>query len=157
MRRNAIALLALGYLITALMVVGNGGEKKAEKNSRPRITIGKDTTYLTKPRDADGYVDYTAALNERLRQGVTPDNNANVLLWQAFGPIPRGEKVRAEFFAAMGMTAPPEQGDYLIALYPFLKKHYKNDPAKDEAFLSAETDRVAERPWTAKQYPHIAA
>ena len=56
----------------------------------PKLPLGKDTTYVTGPLDKDGYVDYAAALNERLGKGVTPANNANVLLWKALGPHPEG-------------------------------------------------------------------
>ena len=38
---------------------------------KPRFTISKETTYVTGPVDADGYVDCTMALNERLREGVS--------------------------------------------------------------------------------------
>jgi hypothetical protein len=61
-----------------------------EKTRKPKFTIGKETTYVSGPVDKDGYIDYAAALNERLREGVTPETNANVLLWQAFGPHPEG-------------------------------------------------------------------
>ena len=44
--------------------------------------VGKETTVVDGPLDADGYVDYEAALNERLGKGVTPETNANVLLWK---------------------------------------------------------------------------
>jgi hypothetical protein len=34
------------------------------------LTISKATTAITSPLDKDGYPDYAAALNERMRQGV---------------------------------------------------------------------------------------
>ena len=58
--------------------------------SRSTFTVGTETTYVTGPLDKQGYVDYVAALNERLREGITPENNANVLIWQALGPRPEG-------------------------------------------------------------------
>ena len=54
----------------------------------PKLPVGRDTTYVTGPIDKDGYIDYEAALNERLSQGVTPENNANVLIWKVLGPTP---------------------------------------------------------------------
>ena len=38
---------------------------------------------VTGPLDQEGYVDYPAALNDRLGKGVKPERNANVLLWKA--------------------------------------------------------------------------
>jgi hypothetical protein len=48
---------------------------------RPKIDISKETTYVTGPLDKDGYIDYETALNDRLGKGITPEKNANVLLW----------------------------------------------------------------------------
>src|SRR5690349_19780241 len=61
-------------------------EDKPVKKGRGKFTISKETTYVTEPVGKDGYPDYARALNRRLRQGVTPENNANVLLWKAIGP-----------------------------------------------------------------------
>ena len=48
--------------------------------------ISKETTYITEPLKADGYPNYVAVLNRQYSEGVSPDNNAAVLLWQAIGP-----------------------------------------------------------------------
>ena len=44
------------------------------------FTISPETTYVTGPVDADGFIDYETALNERLRGDIKPEQNANVLL-----------------------------------------------------------------------------
>ncbi len=59
--------------------------KEKDKAPAPKLPIGKDTTYATGPLDKYGYIDYEAALNERLSKGIKPEQNANVLLWKAFG------------------------------------------------------------------------
>ena len=56
------------------------------KNGAGTFTIGKATTYVTGPLDKNGYIDYAAALDERLSKDVTTANNANALLWKAIGP-----------------------------------------------------------------------
>jgi hypothetical protein len=95
MHRFIIAVLAGELIVASAQPAG------PQKKQLPQFTIGKDTTFVTGPIDKDGYIDYVAALNER-RNGVTPDNNANVLLWKAFGP--KTEKVpAAEFFKLLGM------------------------------------------------------
>src|SRR5262245_64165622 len=83
-----------------------------------KFTISKETTYVTGPRDKDGYIDYIIALNERLRQGVTPENNANVLLIKAIGPYPEGARMPAELYKLMGIDEPPKKGSYIVPSRP---------------------------------------
>src|SRR5258708_3874889 len=72
------SMKAMSFLI-ALTLTGLGcsGRKPAvvgaEEHRAGKFTIGKETTYFEGPVDKDGYIDYVAALNERLRKGVTPE------------------------------------------------------------------------------------
>ena len=51
------------------------------------IIVSKKTTYITEPLGRDGLPDYVAYINrQQLSEGVTPENNAAVLIWQAVGP-----------------------------------------------------------------------
>ncbi len=54
--------------------------------SDPPIVVARDTTYITKPSRPDGLPDYERYMLEMNRQGVTHENNAAVLLWQALWP-----------------------------------------------------------------------
>jgi hypothetical protein len=137
-----------------------GEEEKKEKGAKKRrgkITIGRETTYVTGPLDEDGYVDYAAALNERLGQGATPANNANVLLWKAIGPRPDGTDMPARFFQLMGMQPMPEAGNYFIDLNPYMKDRLKMDSGKGGDAIQQELQGVRRRPWKSKEYPHIAS
>jgi hypothetical protein len=79
----------------------------------PALRIHEDVTRITGPLDAEGYIDFEAALNERLSAGVTPDNNAAVPLWQAIGPKPSGNcTLHPDFWVALGIEPPPEEGKY---------------------------------------------
>ena len=70
------------------------------------MPLGKETTYVTGPLDKEGYIDYEAALNDRLGKGITPEKNANVLLWKALRPDARGGKgMPAEFFKRLGIES----------------------------------------------------
>jgi hypothetical protein len=129
----------------------------ADDKPVPKFPIGKDTTYVTGPLDKDGYIDYEAALNDLLGKGITPDKNANVLLWRAFGPTPEGGKgMPAEFFKRLGIAEPPKDGDYFIGLTRFMKDYLKLAPDKSEA-VNEQLGRASQRPWSAKEYPDIAA
>src|SRR5205807_1844884 len=108
------------------------------------------------PLDKDGRIDYAVALNKRSRKGVTPANNANVLVWQALGPRPEGETMPAEFFQWLGIPEPPERGQYFIDVVPYAKDHGTIDAHKDAQEILDQLDRCGRRPWTPKDYPTIA-
>lgn len=52
----------------------------------PPIIVSKETTYITEPLLPNGLPDYRKYFEQRLRDGVTLENNAAVLMWQAIGP-----------------------------------------------------------------------
>jgi hypothetical protein len=160
MKHIRIASLVLGvasaiaWSDAVVAQVGADAKQEAKKKGKGKFTLSKETTYITSPLDKDGYPDYAAALNDRLRQGVTPDNNANVLLWKAIGP--RAEiQEPAEFFRLLGMPVPPENGEYFVALLPYLKKHLKIQANDTQEQLTL--NRCMQRPWTAKDHPNLAA
>ncbi len=129
--------------------------EKSEKKSK--FTVSKETTYVEGPLDKDGYIDYVAAVNERLKKGVTPDNNANVLLWQAMGPRPTGTTMPPGYFKWMDIEPPPEMGDYFIDISEYLKKEGKLDPAEQMAVSGKQLTSALQRGWKADEYPHLAA
>jgi hypothetical protein len=129
--------------------------RNPEGKLRPKFTPAKDTTFVTGPRDADGRIDYVAALNERMRQGITPASNANVLLFQVFGPRPEGADMPPAFYKWLGVEPPPEKGDYLIGLFRYARDNLGAAQADIDA-LYDQLGRASEAPWTAKDYPAIA-
>jgi hypothetical protein len=165
---SRVGLLVLGLCVTAGWGQSSAqptepgdkaarGEKgdKGEKQRKPKFTISKETTYVNGPLRKDGTIDYVAALNKRLSQGVTPDNNANVLFWKAFGPHPERAKMPPEFFKWLGYQ-PPERGEYFADLYSHLRQHFKGDPDRQKE-VDDLFERVTGRPWTARQYPQVTA
>lgn len=95
--------------------------KLAAANAPP-VEISKDTTAIDGPRTEDGFVDYLAALNRLGTEGVTPENNAAVLLVEAIGPQSAPQEHRSQFFQQIGVTPPPIQGEYFISLKDFALK-----------------------------------
>ena len=71
-----------------------------------RITIARDTTYVTGPRFADGRIDFLSAVNQELSEGVTPENNAVVPLYMASGRFFEGWRLEA-FEKAIGVKGAP--------------------------------------------------
>src|SRR5258708_17787586 len=92
-----------------------------QKKPTPKFTISKETTYVTGPLDKDGYIDYAAALNERLSKGVTTENNANVLICNAIGPRTERREISPEFFPRLVRQAPPDRDEYYLELHRYLQ------------------------------------
>src|SRR5262245_57839212 len=152
--RAAFLVLAVFAMTLAIAPAGEP-RGKSEKERKPRFTVGKETTVVDSPRDSDGRIDYATALNQRLCKGVTPDNNANVLLWKAFGPHPEGAKMPAAFFQWMGVPAPAEKGEYFINLGGYVFE-YLSGNAQDVEEQFERLDRANRRAWKAKQHSGIA-
>jgi hypothetical protein len=57
----------------------------ATSQPAPLFTISPETTAILGPVRPDGTIDYVAALNQRLSDGVTPENNGFVLWLRVMG------------------------------------------------------------------------
>jgi len=71
---------------------------------RVRIEVSPETTVLEGPLRADGTVDYAAALDRCLSDGVTPENNAAVEIILALGPNSLPEDTGEEVLERLGLT-----------------------------------------------------
>ncbi len=149
-RRLWLTLLGVFLCVVGLLVF-------AAWPGSSTFTISPETTYITEPLDKHGYVDYVTALNERLRTGITPENNANVLIWQALGPHPEGGTMPDEYFQWLGIDAPPEEGEYFVGWQKYLKQRVKiNDGGGERDSYSKQTFDVPSKPWTAEEKPEVA-
>jgi len=73
----------------------------------PAVVVSRQTTYLTEPLLAeDGLPDYLEVINRRYSQGVTPENNAAVVWWQALGREPDSFPTPPEVFRQLGIKPP---------------------------------------------------
>ncbi len=124
-------------------------------NRKPAFTISAETTYVTEPLDAMGYVDYEAALNERLRKGMKPEENAVVLLWRAIGPKPEGGEMDPRYFQQLGVPRPDETPDDFVKQVKFAAGKSDAEPSDPEFFQTSDT--LGKRPWLAKDHPLFAA
>jgi hypothetical protein len=131
------------------------------------FTIGPETTYITAPVDKNGYVDYPTALNERLGKGVTPDTNANVLLWQALGPHPEGGTMPPDYFRWLGAPSPPEDGEYFIPWNKYVRDNFKDPPrylfgwlrgpSEWKLYWENHVSKFRSSPWRLEEEPQVAA
>jgi len=150
-RRKRFVMICL-VALCALVVLRAGADEKepATRPAKVRITISKETTRILGPLNADGTVNYLAALDARLRKGVTRENNALIPLLRAVGPTLIDEKVRAGVLKRLGMESLPERGEYYIDLWDYAGSHESQEEA-DEAL-----DRAMDAPWKEKDIPLIA-
>lgn len=120
------------------------------------VEIGPETTVIEEPLLPDGRVDYVGALNERMSEGVTPENNAVVLLLEAFGPEIIKPEHRREFFQLLGIPQHPREGDYLVRDDEWIRSlnptvDYDLKYALEQKFAAA-----LDRPWSREEFPEVA-
>jgi hypothetical protein len=138
----------------------------------PAIYVSPQTTYLIAPLRADGMPDYNKWLLERQRQGVTPENNAAVLMWQATGPDPMVAGQFALLCAEIGIGSSPSRHDRLQEVNSYRRSNRKRFDAwchseEGKAGSSEEAtrlfrgfymalDQTLTRPWTSAEIPPMA-
>ena len=121
----------------------------------PKLPLGKDTTYVVGPLDKHGYIDYETALNAEMSKGITPDKNANALLIQMFGPAPEGgDGLPTAYFKWLDVPIPPKDGDYFLRLTDAPAR--LGITSEQLTALYEFLERVAHRPWAAKDCPPLA-
>ncbi len=118
-----------------------------------RITVGRDTTFVTGPLRADGTVDYVGAINARCSAGVTPENNAAVVLLRATGTKDIvGTYGRALWFERLGAKDVPDGADIYVSFREFMKarvgkaKNVSEEDDRNQAWDQREETRERE-PW----------
>ena len=160
-RGKRLFLIIVGSLCGVTLLLCGGCAIRLWQLSAPNqpITIGPETTIIDGPLTVDGYIDYESALNRRFAEDVTTDNNSVVLLIQAYGPRDIAPSLRQRYFQLLGIAPVPESGDYLVNAGDFVKQQ---DP--DTNTLGARIQQIfddqsaaAKAPWTADDYPQLAA
>lgn len=144
-RRLLIGTLAIlcGLSLIAGYFLGSDDDKRG-------FSLSRETTYVTGPLTADGYVDYVAAVNEQTRNGVTPKNNGAVPYLRVVGPAAIDEAVRKAILAELGLDDLADVGEYFT---PFPAR---NGSFLNGSFLAAGLPRdVTERLWRASDYPQF--
>lgn len=162
--RMWLALLCLiGLSLPAMLPAV---EKRVEP-VKPVITPSPETTHITSPLDSEGYVDYLAALNERLGAGVSSGENAAIPLLEAIGVAERNLEVTNLLRAALGMPAWTSGSMQMFSIGDLVKERTgqfsDNGVVTDSAGLQAESQRIldqnakaAERPWKEADFPEMA-
>lgn len=127
------------------------------------VTVSRETTYVTRPLKADGTPDYERYFLETCRQGVTPENNAAVPLFEAMWPgalePPQYEAVAHE----LGLPHVPSKTGTLQdvrdevvqqRVLQWMQAHGKPQGTLDDVAISV--DRVTHWPWSSQMMPPLA-
>lgn len=147
-------------------LVLSAAEKRVEP-VKPIITPSKETTHITAPLDAEGYVDYLAALNLHLRQGVSAKENAAIPLLEAIGVAENNLEVTNLIRAELGMPPWTPGMMQMYSMGDLVKERtasfMDNGVVTDSAAHQAESKRILdqngpamERPWKEDDFPEMA-
>ena len=86
---SAMILLSAIAVLATTAAAQSPDSKPTPKLGPAKVTISKETTYLTVPLRPDGWIDFAAVINEKCGEGVAPENNAAIPFWRAVGPNDR--------------------------------------------------------------------
>lgn len=141
---------------------GIGGVQMWLRGGADRIEVSMDVTRATQPLDQEGFVDYVAAVNLAYRGELTPDNNAAVWLFRAFGPRQLDIQGLDKYYSWLGIEPLPDDGRYFVSLESVAERHA---PPASESSAGTEVDPVEviyvqhdqaiSGPWSPDQCPWI--
>lgn len=136
------------------------------------IIVSRETTYITEPLGSDGLPDYEQYLWNQQKNGVTPENNAAVLLWQVIWPGDLEPDQYAAMAKELGLKEVPTgenslksvpDENLLKRLSAWLRLHNKpleeqGEPSDKEYSDQADqiVDRAMDHPWASAQIPPLA-
>lgn len=129
----------------------------------PRVVVSKQTTYITTPLLPNGMPNYEEYVRNLAREGVTPQNNAAVLLFQALWPSELQPEQYDAVAAELGLHEIPSAESALQPLYGDANKKRvldwlpKYDPTNGEPDVDGMIGAAQSSPWSSKQFPPLAA
>lgn len=145
----------LSYFVLELTVRSLGGSEPAvPRVTPPRIRISPETTRVTGPLDAEGYVDFLAACNAQAGAGITLENNAYLLLLQAVGPAEGYVDTMHAVCDALGIPRLPVEGEYLVPHHPRQETVPAVEPGQTDPVVK-QFEQAVSRPWVADEFPAV--
>ncbi len=132
----------------------------AESLTKQCIAIGKNTTRIDGRWTSDGLPDYFAALNEHYRHHVRTEQNAAVLLINAFGPETIPAEMRDRYFTLLGAASPAANGDYFVHCDEMVERWIRGSTqpfdVNDDDNLRGQFVLAGQQPWSTADYPMVA-
>ena len=128
----------------------------------PPIKIAPETTHLTEPLNEYGLPDYSSYLFDRASEGVTPENNAAVLIFQALGIESVDADYQQAVVAALGMEWPtevlesPHSPRMLASVGEWIQATQPEFEAETRGRLKTDLVTAAMgRPWSPAEAPFV--
>ena len=165
---KTVSLLLLSFLpafCLTSVAAEPGDDGRKQKLPEPKITISKQTTHILKPVGNDGYIDYIEAINQRLGKGVTPRNNAAIVICRLLGPsggeLRENKEYREALFKRLGVAVPPANGDYFVSITELAESAAaKANPPGNVGELAQtffdQQSKAIKGPWSKADLPRIA-
>jgi hypothetical protein len=150
--------LWLGLLVLGgVGLLGTPGTEGSQVTPAPEVAPPPRPDPVAEWIDYEGSFDYAAAVNAVLGRGVTPKNNAVVLLWEALGPTPqRGNPLPLEYFEYLGIPRPTGSHEDFIGLYRFSGEVLRLAERAMEQ-LDDQLNMLMSIPWKDKEAPELSA
>lgn len=145
------------YMLLAVCAFSVDPDEHATRKRPPLFTISPETTVIDGPLTQHGTIDYIAYLNQRYSEGVTADNNAVVLLCEAFGPEIVYDWDREVVFSLLKLPPPPEDGEYFVTLEEFARQSYGDDADSVIEQMQADSAIARNMSWTSEEFPELDA
>ncbi len=123
-----------------------------------RITVSRETTYITAPLKADGMPDYIAYLTDKGEEGVTPENNAAIPFFQTITPFPinpatNNHEILKGYYERLGIEVPS-----MPQRLPFLTTFQEKHPASSAPMPNGDVEEsyIRAHPWSRAEHPAAA-
>lgn len=143
------------WLAVAASGLSLGCASSVEPTKSFVLRIDQPTTHIVAPLDSEGFVDYVEAVNLRHGQGVDPEDNWEVVIRRAFGPLDWDTASDAEYYRRLGIAPVPnnsKDGKYFQAL-----SDYGPNTSDERERRVAEYWKMLEGPWRAEDLPQAAS
>ncbi|MEX0886716.1 MAG: hypothetical protein WD009_09780 [Phycisphaeraceae bacterium] len=185
-RPHTVILLTAVLACAGLAAVYGWGQRPrvARSDVEPvALEVGPETTVVGGPLRDDGTVDYVAAINAILSEGVTSETNAFVEVARLIRPDGwPDEAYRARVFELLGVAVPGEEATYFVSMTRYAEERADVSPwdetvqRKDDegsgqvelmtslGFSTAASrmawevqwERALQGPWSADEAPLVA-
>lgn len=123
-----------------------------------KLIVGRDTTFVLGPILPDGTIDFNAALNSRYSKGITPQENAMVILDQAFPSENESFVSEIRYHRLLGSPIPFRKR-CIVSEEDFAKQKWGSLQVNRDAHtrFSDQTSQSQERSWSRAEFPDVAA
>ncbi len=129
-------------------------------NPKEQFTISSETTVVTEPINAEGLIDYAAAIRLQYQDELHSPDNAARLLLEAVGPSVFNRPWQSEqVYEQLGMDPLPMDGDYFVSLSDVVDQMATasgSDVDERDRLIWDVEDIYQEIPWVSDDAPELA-